>query len=660
MTAPNSINPVTLIPSSIEPTAQCQNQLLQPCWQLGVWYIEPGINRISSEECKLQLEPRLMTTLLLLLRANGQTVSDEQLLNNVWPNVVVSDASLYQVIAQLRKALTDQQKPYQLIERVQRKGYRLLQHASMLPPPNTAISQHSPQHTPAVSGKVRGKTRTNRAIFAAVTASCLALYVISLAFWHDEQIPVIYTPLTAAPVTSQQPLLPYTGFEQHDWSTLQQARYLLNQPQAAAISDGISYLHTLLPQYQHHPALLVALCNGYHAMHTYSDWSLQKALALCEPLLQQALKLQPDFAPALGSFGALQLSRNNLDGARFYLDKAGQLAPEDTHIMLWRAALHRVQGQYDKAIELMDKATKLAPLSGLLKRHYAYSLLGDGQLSRARVEFRHALLLEDNYSDRALDELELLPLTRQRALAFLLWAERFPDRLHNPERWTQLSLVQLSLQQIKQAEASLQQATLMSDKHPFVLLAQAMLAQAQGQDAIANAYLQQRLSLNPQHKIFQLQAMFLSAAQATTAQRSVLHKLLPAYFQDADQALQHDLANNEQINALYFLLSLPQTERQTYQSHISDFVSSQQNADSLSLQLLSVVGLTEQANQLALHLLDNGWLPSPHDDYYLAEQHPLWQQLSVEFFSKLQQQRQQVLDAFAAEMAEIKPNEVPQ
>jgi tetratricopeptide (TPR) repeat protein len=292
---------------------------------------------------------------------------------------------LYQVIAQLRKALTDQQKPYQLIERVQRKGYRLLQHASMLPPPNTAISQHSPQHTPAVSGKVRGKTRTNRVIFAAVTASCLALYVIWLTFWHDEQIPAIDTPLTAAPVSSPPLSFPDTGFDDEDWSTLQQALYLLNQPRAEAIGDGINYLHKLLPQSQHSPALLVALCNGYHAMHTYSDWPLQKALALCEPLLQQALKLQPDFAPALGSFGALQLSRNNLEGARFYLDKAGQLAPEDPHIMLWRATLHRVQGQYDKAIELIDKAKEILDLSSekeflKLKAYLALKMQGEQQI----------------------------------------------------------------------------------------------------------------------------------------------------------------------------------------------------------------------------------------------------------------------------------------
>lgn len=613
------------------------------CWKLGDWLIEPARNKISRSDEELQLEPRLMTALELLLAADGQTVSDEQLLGTVWPNVVVSDSSLYQVVTQLRKALRDQHKPYQLIERVQRKGYRLLQHANPLPTNTSRL------RTDDIS-----KTRW---IYTGITLTLLLLCALWLYNPQLGTAPSADSDQSSGAVASSAQLTAAEGFSDQDWTMLQQALYLLNQPQAEAINNAIQMLHELLPAYSTYPPLLVGLCNGYHGLHIYSDWSLQKVMALCEPLLQQALQQQTNFAPALGSFGALQLSRHNLAGASYYLDKAMLLQPKDPQILLWRAALYRAQGHYDKAVSLMATATELAPLSGLLKRHYAYSLLGNGQLSRARAEFQHALLLEDDYSDRALDELELLPLTSQRALAFLLWAERFPDRLNSPERWAQLCLIQLSLQQMELAEASLQRAVSMSDTHPFVLLAQAMLAQAQDQTSEANAYLQQRVSLKPQHKIFQLQALFLSAPAMTTSQQSAIYRLLPHYQQDADLAIQHDLANNEQLNVLYFLLSLPSPQRKTYQNRISAYVSKVQTADSLSLQLLCAVGLTDQANQLALQLLDNDWLPSPHDDYYLAEQHPLWQQLSGEFFSKLQQQRQKVLTAFAAEIAERKSNE---
>ncbi len=626
----------------------------QTSWKFGEWLVEPARNRISNSDEELQLEPRLMTAFELLLTANGQTVSDEQLLSTVWPNLVVSDSSLYQVITQLRKALQDQKKPYQLIERVQRKGYRLLQNAEPL---QANASRQQTEMLAMVNTKRSDDIVKTRWIYTGIV---LILMLLSALWLYSKQlntISLVKSDQTSVTLASSAQLIAAKEFTDQDWIMLQQAFYLLNQPRAEAISNAVQILRKLLPAYPTYPPLLVGLCNGYHSMHIYSDWALQQVLALCEPLLQQALQQQTDFAPALGSFGALQLSRHNLAGASYYLDKAMLLQPKDPQILLWRAALYRAQGYYDDAVSLMATATELAPLSGLLKRHYAYSLLGNGELNRARAEFQHALLLEDDYSDRALDELELLPLTSQRALAFLLWAERFPDRMNSPERWTQLSLIQLGLQQMELAKASLQQTESMSDTHPFVLLAQAMLAQAENQTAEANIYLKQRVSLKPQHKIFQLQALFLSTPTATTSQQSAFYKLLPYYQQDAKLAIQQDLANNEQLNVLYFLLSLPQAQRTAYQSSISAFVSKLQTADSLSLQLLCVVGLTEQANKLALQLLDNDWLPSPHDDYYIAEDHPLWQQLSDEFFNKLQQQRQKVLSAFAAEMAERKPNE---
>ncbi|PTC01132.1 hypothetical protein C9975_03765 [Thalassospira xiamenensis] len=98
-------------------------------WTFGAWQIEPAINCIKKADQLLQIEPRLMTALVVLINAEGRIVSDAELMRAVWPKVIVSDASLYQVIAQLRKVLADQQKPFQLIERVHKKGYRLLQPA---------------------------------------------------------------------------------------------------------------------------------------------------------------------------------------------------------------------------------------------------------------------------------------------------------------------------------------------------------------------------------------------------------------------------------------------------------------------------------------------------------------------------------------------------
>lgn len=74
----------------------------------------------------LRLEPRTLRLLLCLAERAGQTVSADQLLDEVWTGVVVSPDSVYQAIASLRRLLGDDPKQPSYIMTVPRKGYRLV------------------------------------------------------------------------------------------------------------------------------------------------------------------------------------------------------------------------------------------------------------------------------------------------------------------------------------------------------------------------------------------------------------------------------------------------------------------------------------------------------------------------------------------------------
>ena len=586
-----------------------------------------------------------MTSLVLLLQANGQTVTDEAMLSGVWPGLVVSDASLYKVVAQLRKALQDQQKPYQLIERVHSKGYRLLQPALRIQAATgqTAEIQLPPPQSPPTSAN---KTAT------AFWSLGLTVIVLAGCGWWLWQ--AVSQPQTAAALQTTQAnakevqLAPAAGFSNAQWQQYQQAKWLAQQPTAAQVAQAVELMTALLPTQQQYVPLLTDLCNSYHLMHIYSDWPLPKVLALCEPLLRQALQLQPESAAALASFGALMLSQQNIPAATKYLDQALALDAQDRNTLLWRAMLYRSQDQFAAAIDLLQQAIRLDPLSGLLKRHYAYSLIGNGMLSEARDQFRQSLLLDGDYSDRALDELEMLPLTAARAIAFLQWANRFPDRLQHPGRLVNLALVQLSLNQFAEATATLEQAAAQYPQQQFVTLAQAMLAQASGRPALARQYLTERAKRRPDHAMFQLQALLLADDVDFQQQQPKFLQLFPQFAENPQAATRQALTQNQEVLVLYWLLTVPETDHPMYQPVIADFVEAQSDAaDGLSLQLLCVLGLTEQANQLAKKLLQHDWLPSPHDIYYLAEQHPLWQQLDPAIFESIQQQRQKVLQAIS-------------
>ncbi len=68
--------------------------------------------------------PKVLATLLVLLRANGQALSKEDLLQAVWPDSFVEEGNLTQTISVLRKLLAPDYPDGSPIETIPRMGYR--------------------------------------------------------------------------------------------------------------------------------------------------------------------------------------------------------------------------------------------------------------------------------------------------------------------------------------------------------------------------------------------------------------------------------------------------------------------------------------------------------------------------------------------------------
>ena len=67
-----------------------------------------------------------MRLLVCLAERAGEVVSIEDLLNQVWSEVIVSPDSVYQAVASLRRVLGDDPKQPTYIETVPRLGYRMV------------------------------------------------------------------------------------------------------------------------------------------------------------------------------------------------------------------------------------------------------------------------------------------------------------------------------------------------------------------------------------------------------------------------------------------------------------------------------------------------------------------------------------------------------
>jgi DNA-binding winged helix-turn-helix (wHTH) protein/TolB-like protein len=71
----------------------------------------------------LQLSSRAFDTLLTLIENRGQVISRRDLIETVWPKVVVEENNLNQAISALRKALNDPKKTSRIILNVPGRGY---------------------------------------------------------------------------------------------------------------------------------------------------------------------------------------------------------------------------------------------------------------------------------------------------------------------------------------------------------------------------------------------------------------------------------------------------------------------------------------------------------------------------------------------------------
>ena len=92
---------------------------------VGDWHVMPSKNLMVKDGAEIRLEPKVMQLLVCIARANGELVSRNQLMDEIWPRVVVADV-LNNTVAMLRKALGDTRSPRRYIETIPKRGYRLI------------------------------------------------------------------------------------------------------------------------------------------------------------------------------------------------------------------------------------------------------------------------------------------------------------------------------------------------------------------------------------------------------------------------------------------------------------------------------------------------------------------------------------------------------
>jgi transcriptional activator of cad operon len=139
--------------------------------RIGAWYVNPASGQISRDGETVRLEARTMRLLQCLAEHAGEVVSIDELLEQVWSGVIVTQDSVYQAIASLRRQLGDDPKEPAYIATVPRLGYRMVAPVS----PWVEVPAGAASTIVITGERALGQRRRAGVLAAAVGALCVAL-----------------------------------------------------------------------------------------------------------------------------------------------------------------------------------------------------------------------------------------------------------------------------------------------------------------------------------------------------------------------------------------------------------------------------------------------------------------------------------------------------
>ena len=118
---------------------------LQDGFRIGEFEVFPRQSRISGSGSSVRVQPKIVDVLLCLAEADGEVQSRQQLHDQVWGDVVVTDDALNRCISELRRVFGDKRGAVQYIETVPKRGYRLLK---AIDPLDASLHHKTDENTP--------------------------------------------------------------------------------------------------------------------------------------------------------------------------------------------------------------------------------------------------------------------------------------------------------------------------------------------------------------------------------------------------------------------------------------------------------------------------------------------------------------------------------
>lgn len=207
-------------------------------YRFGPFRLDPVSYRFFCDGTPVQLAPKVVDLLLLLVARPGMLVTKDEIMRALWPDVAVTDNALTQVVSDLRQALGDSSSAPLFIETVSRRGYRFIAAVeTTLSPEATPRATIAPgSHQPLVPRAGVRETSSLDAFHAFADGRS------KLEKMDAAQVPAAVADFERAVALDPRYALPYVGLA-HARFWLYEATRARNRPDVATLIAAIADAH---------------------------------------------------------------------------------------------------------------------------------------------------------------------------------------------------------------------------------------------------------------------------------------------------------------------------------------------------------------------------------------------------------------------------------
>ncbi|MGB3562263.1 MAG: winged helix-turn-helix domain-containing protein [Thermoanaerobaculia bacterium] len=306
------------------------------CFRVDDLLIDVGAVAVWRGEEQLAVPDLSFSTLALLIRRAPDVVSPDELVEAVWEGMAVSDETITQRIALLRRALGDDWRDPRYIRSVRGRGYQLVPAPERVEGRDVTLAESEPVERVAEPNRSRARRRRPQPLLWVTTVSAILLVVALVAFIRSSSAPAAGTPAIYEPEVSSSDLVA-------------RAREYFDLHREQDNERAIKLLQQALERNPDDPLALAGLSLAFGQRSAKFNQPIKWARE-AEGFARQAIALDPTLAEAHHALGLALDAQGRQTAALASYRQAVELDPRHLRALAAGAYVLSVRGELAEAL----------------------------------------------------------------------------------------------------------------------------------------------------------------------------------------------------------------------------------------------------------------------------------------------------------------------